>query len=114
MENKENSPLQLLIAICEEGETKKVTAILDKYKEYNYFISLGYGTDNSVEESLFGFDTINREIVLSVVNESLSETIIESIDKETNMSSKENRGIVFTVNLSGIEKEFYHFVLKGA
>lgn len=113
MANKNvESPVQLLVAICEMGEANQVIKVLEEKGNFFHFVSLSCGTTGQENESWFAFGIHEREVVFSLVLQSDAEWLVQTIASQMEMENAK-RGMVFTTNLSGIEKEFYQAMGKG-
>ncbi len=101
---KEKSPLEVLIAIASEGNSKDILSLLEQNGEYNSICMVGKGTALSEGSDIFGFGILPREIVVAVVKREHAAKLTDLIANEMQYEDGQHEGIAFTLPLSAIEK----------
>lgn len=107
------SPIELLFTIVNENLTSKVNDILNSFGEKNTIMVFGHGTVESEIIELFGFGIVDKALTISIIQRKKSEEIVEFISKELGLQTTEHAGIVFTVPINSIEKDFYNFIVNS-
>lgn len=104
------APIELLFAVVDKNQTSKVNDLLNAFGEKNTIIVFGHGTVDSEIVELFGFDIIDKALTISIVQRKNSSDLIEMLAKELKLNEEEHTGVVFTVPINSIEKEFFNFL----
>ena len=102
------SPIELLITIADPAEYEKTKEVLDSFKIDGQMIISGQGTAKTTIEELFGFSVLEKEIVATIVNSSISTKLMEKVFEEINR--KTVNGIVFTVPISAISSDLFKMI----
>jgi nitrogen regulatory protein PII len=107
---KPASPIELLVAVCEQNKASEVSKILNRHKENFSIIALGKGTAESDGYGLFGFGIMERDIVFAIINTYNIDKIIRVIARRMKFNPKDKKGIVFTLPVNSIEKQFLNLL----
>ena len=102
------SPIELLITIADPAEYEKTKEVLDSFKIDGQMIISGQGTAKTTIEELFGFSVLEKEIVATIVDSSISTKLMEKVFEEINR--KTVNGIVFTVPISAISSDLFKMI----
>lgn len=102
------SPIEVLVTIVGPSETDNVLKILNEFGEQNTLVVLGHGTTESELIQLFGFGVIERTITFSIIQTKNSSALVEKINTDLQFETEERKGLVFTLPIKSIEKNFFN------
>jgi hypothetical protein len=106
---KMESPVDLLIAIVNRHKGHNVCEILNDYKVQMHLNCIGHGTAESTLADLFGFGIVERDIVISLVPVTISEKILNKLNREFHFNERHN-GLAMTIPVNSIEKNLLDFI----
>lgn len=96
---KVKPPFELMFVIVNRGNGDKVVDLL-KNNHIDLCLQLtGHGTSENEIADLFGFGVEEKDIIISIVKESMSKAILEVIYTDLDLNL-EHTGLVFTVDPS--------------
>ncbi len=93
--------LVLYTVIVPRGQGENVVHILKANKSSAQFVQFGEGTASNAIREILGTEDTKKDIVYSIVR----EDVVNDIKKELDVyfiASKKNRGIAYTISLTGI------------
>ena len=102
------SPIELLIIITDPSEYEKAKEVLNSFEVDGQLIISGQGTAKTTIEELFGFSVLEKEIISTIVDSSISTKLMEKVFEEINR--KTVNGIVFTVPISAISSDLFKMI----
>lgn len=88
--------LELMVVIVNRGKGEEVTKMLSRNGAKAQIICFGEGTAESEVANFFGFGTIERDVVLSLVDYERSAKALERVAKKMQFEKRHN-GLGFTV-----------------
>lgn len=100
---QESSPIEVLITIVIKKNAKKAETILESFGTKANLRMQGTGTSNNNTMGFFNFGLEEREVILSVVNKSISEKVLSALNEKLKFEENIHSGIAFTVPLNSIE-----------
>ncbi len=103
------APFELMIAIVERGNAKRVYDILEQNDAVFSLVTLGEGTAKSATADIFGFGVVDREIVWSLIEPIKSDRIIGSINAALQLEEP-GKGIVMTIPSSSASSIMLDFL----
>ena len=95
---KQSPVLELMVVVVNRGKGEEVTKTLTRNGAKAQIICLGEGTAESEVANFFGFGTIERDVVLALVDYERSAKALERISKKFKFDKRHN-GLGFTVPL---------------
>lgn len=92
-------PFEIMISIVDRGDGEKVAKLLEQNHINHIAILQGTGTAESEIAELFGFGVVERDIVVSLIDQERSKAMVELLYTDLNMGI-EHSGCVFTISPS--------------
>lgn len=93
--------LVLYTVIVPRGQGENVVHILKANKSSAQFVRFGEGTASNAIREILGTEDTKKDIVYSIVREDAVNEIKKELDVYF-IASKKNRGIAYTISLTGI------------
>lgn len=85
--NKKINGLRLVITFVDRGLGNKVCQLFEMLGAHHHEIILGYGTASSEIYDYLGFGSIEKDIVISVVEETTASFMLKVLEEEMNFGS---------------------------
>lgn len=103
MKKQNICPYKALVVIANEGKDteEKIISVLKKYDISRNVISSAKGTATSTLSDFFGFSVVNKVILSTFIDYEMVTEILNDITQTLQLDEK-NRGIVFTLPLTGL------------
>jgi len=99
--NKEIKGLRMVITIVDRGEGSKVCKLFEMLGAHNHQTVLGYGTAPQDIYQYLGFGTIEKDIVISVVEETVASFMLRVLEVEMNFASP-GHGVACSIPIQSI------------
>lgn len=112
MKRGEQRKVKLLIGIINKEDENRFTEIVNECATAVHFSGLGHGTARSSYMNYFGFNEIDKRIVMSLIPDTAEHNILSDIGHGLKLYLV-GRGIAFTVPLSGISNIINDAILSG-
>ncbi len=93
--------IKLLIVIVDRGYGEDVCSLLRKCNVSFNMVSPGHGASGTAIADYLGITSSEKDIVISILLEELSVSVLEKLQVKYNMDQPGN-GIAFTVPIAGI------------
>ena len=108
---QEISPLQLMISIVEQGQGARIIDYYTSHHISQHMQTSGQGTAASHMLDILGFDTAERDVVISCGCQKTVERLMCHL-KDDDRSKLNVRGIAFSLRLSGASAIFALFISR--
>ncbi len=93
--------LKLLVTIVNHGKWNIYVDILEQYRSNFQMILLGHGTAGTEMMKMLGLDSVDKDVILSVVTEDMVPEALEKLDEKF-QTVKNGDGIAFTIPFTGL------------
>ncbi len=100
MAKKLTSPLQIICVIVKRGDHEKVANILYEAGVEYQVNCLAEGTARSDVQNLFGFEILDRDMVLGIISTQKSKQAMQNLNKEFDIQIEEQICMAFTIPFS--------------
>ncbi len=108
----EQRRVKLLVGIINKNDENRFSEIVNECATAVHFSGLGHGTARSSYMSYFGFNEIEKRIVMSLIPGSEEHNILSAVGHGLKLYLV-GRGIAFTMPLSGISNIINDAILSG-
>lgn len=105
--------VKLLVGIINKEDELKFTEVINEAATAVHFSGVGHGTARSSYMTYFGFNEIDKRVVMSLIPGVSEHRILSSVGHALKLYLV-GRGIAFTVPLSGISNIINDAILDGA
>ena len=105
--------VKLLVGIINKEDELKFTEVINETATAVHFSGVGHGTARSSYMTYFGFNEIDKRVVMSLIPGVCEHRILSSVGHALKLYLV-GRGIGFTVPLSGISNIINDAILDGA
>lgn len=99
--SKEVKGLRMVITIVDRGEGSKICKLFEILGAHNHQTILGYGTAPSNIYEYLGFGTIEKDIVISVVEQTVASFMLHVLEVEMDFQSP-GHGIACSIPIQSI------------
>ncbi len=99
--NSQVKGLRLIMTIVDRGKGKKITKFLEKLGCHNQQIFLGYGTAPDEMLQYLGLATIEKDVIISIVDEALAPFILSEIGEKMHFALPGN-GIACSIPIQSV------------
>ncbi|MDW2799998.1 hypothetical protein RZO55_20705 [Clostridium boliviensis] len=96
-----NHKVYWITAIVDRGKGEKAAFVFKEYQQELLFQVRGHGTASSAIKDCLGLDEPEKDLVIGIVDQSVSQTLLTALYKKMELDNP-GAGIVFTLSLSGI------------
>lgn len=105
MKNKSiQAPIEVVMVIVNKGKGDKVCELLKMNGSFFQIMAYGEGTSQSKSMDFFGFGTIDRDVILGLVNTATSKKILKLLNDNFELNVAHN-GIAATIPISSASSE---------
>ena len=101
MKKKTDRRAKLLMAIINKEDEERFSATVNKCCTAIHFSGIGHGTARSSYMNYFGFNSVEKRIVFSIIPSTLEHTVLDAVGRELRLYLL-GRGIAFTTPISTI------------
>ena len=108
----EQKRVKLLVGIINKNDEDRFSEIINECATAVHFSGLGHGTARSSYMSYFGFNEIEKRIVMSLIPGNQEHNILSAVGHGLKLYLV-GRGIAFTMPLSGISNIINDAILSG-
>ena len=105
--------VKLLVGIINKEDEARFTDTINESATAIHFSGLGHGTARSNYMTYFGFNEIEKRVVMSLIPDTLEHEILSAVGHRLKLYLV-GRGIAFTIPLSGISNIINDAILDGA
>ena len=105
--------VKLLVGIINKEDEMKFTEVINECATAMHFSGVGHGTARSSYMTYFGFNEIDKRVVMSLVPGSAEHNILSAVGHALKLYLV-GRGIAFTLPLSGLSNIINDAILVGA
>ncbi|MBO5907816.1 MAG: hypothetical protein J6Q85_06680 [Clostridia bacterium] len=108
----EQGRVKLLVGIINKNDDERFSEIVNECATALHFSGIGHGTARSSYMSYFGFNEIEKRIVMSLIPGGQEHNILSAVGHGLKLYLV-GRGIAFTMPLSGISNIIHDAILSG-
>lgn len=110
--NENEKRVKLLVGIINKEDESNFTETVNEIATALHFSGVGHGTARSSYMTYFGFNEIEKRVVMSLIPNSAEHNILSAVGHKLKLYLV-GRGIAFTVPLSGISNIINDAILSG-
>ena len=111
--SNEIKKLKVYVVIVNHGQGRAISSLLQKCGSPAQYIMMGTGTANRQVLDILGIEDNEKDVIFSLIKEDLIPDTKNELEAYF-ASSKKNKGIGFTIKMTGIiGVKFYRFIANA-